>query len=198
MSAVPTPTQGPTPPPPDESALPAYPAAPDGPEEAHSAAPSRTAPTCDRHGEHGACDVCALDAARDLRLPPPGSRLQVRRPEDAAEAIRPLLAGRDRERCVLLALDRKHRRVALATVSVGTAEHTFMRPREIFRDALLVGASAIVVAHNHPSGDPTPSGDDREVTRRLAEAGQTLGIDLLDHLVVSDGDWVSLARLGVC
>lgn len=146
----------------------------------------------------GTCDVAALDAARDLRLPPPHRRLQVRRPEDAVGAIRPLLAGRDRERCVLLALDRKHRRVALATVSVGTAEHTFMRPREIYRDALLAGASAVVVAHNHPSGDPTPSSDDREVTRRLAEAGETLGVDLLDHLVIAAEEWTSLARLGVC
>ena len=73
-----------------------------------------------------------------------------------------------------------------------------MRPREIYRDALLAGASAVVVAHNHPSGDPTPSSDDREVTRRLAEAGETLGVDLLDHLVIAAEEWTSLARLGVC
>ena len=102
-----------------------------------------------------------------------------------------------REHCLLVALDTKHRVVDIATVSVGTADHTFMSPREIFRDALLAGASAIVVAHNHPSGDPTPSADDRQVTRRLAQAGATTGIELLDHLVIGDPDWVSLARLGV-
>jgi DNA repair protein RadC len=72
-----------------------------------------------------------------------------------------------------------------------------MAPREVFRDALLRGASALFLAHNHPSGDASPSADDRAVTRRLAQAGALLGIDLLDHLVVGDPDWTSLARLGV-
>jgi DNA repair protein RadC len=85
----------------------------------------------------------------------------------------------------------------LRTVSVGTIDHTFMAPREIYRDALAAGASALFLAHNHPSGDPTPSSDDRQVTRRLAQAGATLGVELIDHLVVGDPDWVSLARMGV-
>nr|WP_276319884.1 JAB domain-containing protein [Egibacter rhizosphaerae] len=123
----------------------------------------------------------------------------MRRPEDAVGVVAPLLAQRDREHCALLALDRKHRRLALLIVSVGTADHTFMRPREIYRDALLAGASAVVVAHNHPSGDCTPSADDRQVTRRIAEGGELLGVELLDHLVVGDAhQWTSLARLGVC
>ena len=70
-------------------------------------------------------------------------------------------------------------------------------PREVFRDALLAGASAVFVAHNHPSGDATPSSDDRQITRRLAHAGATLGVALLDHIVVGDPEWTSLARLGV-
>ena len=109
----------------------------------------------------------------------------------------PLLAGRDREHCLLVNLDTKHRLLGVVTVSIGTVDHTFMAPREIFREALLAGASAVFLAHNHPSGDPTPSADDRQVTRRLATAGTTLGVDVLDHLVVGAGDWVSLARLGV-
>ncbi|MFO8074606.1 MAG: JAB domain-containing protein [Actinomycetota bacterium] len=141
------------------------------------------------------CPSCAA-LERTFRPGPPSGRPQVSRPEDAAELIAPRLAGADREHCLLLALDTKHRLVVVTTVSTGTADHTFMSPREIYRDALLAGASAIVVAHNHPSGDPTPSADDRQVTRRLAEAGQTTGIELLDHLVVGDPDWVSLARLG--
>jgi DNA repair protein RadC len=127
----------------------------------------------------------------------PARRRQVTCPEDAAGLVLPLLTGRDREMCVLVALDVKHRLLGVSTVSVGTADHTFMAPREIFRDALLAGASALFVAHNHPSGDPTPSADDRQVTRRLAQAGVMLGIDLLDHLVVGDPGWTSLAREGV-
>lgn len=146
----------------------------------------------------GAWDPSAVQAGcRCFRPGPPAARVQLGRPEDAAGLLLPRFAGADREHCLLVALDTKHRVVEIATVSVGTADHTFMSPREIFRDALLSGASAIVVAHNHPSGDPTPSADDRQVTRRLAQAGATTGIELLDHLVIGDPDWVSLARLGV-
>lgn len=143
------------------------------------------------------CREQELLGLRWFRPGPPADRPQVGSPEAAAALVRPRLAGLDRERCLLVSLDTKHRLLAVDTVSVGTADHTFMAPREIFRDALLAGASALFVAHNHPSGDATPSADDRQVTRRLAQAGSTLGIELLDHLVIGDPDWVSLARLGV-
>lgn len=144
-----------------------------------------------------ACPTCALDPLRALRPGPPEGRARVTCPEDAAALVSGSLSGLDRERCLLVTLDTKHRLLRVDTVSVGTADHTFMAPREVYRDALLVGASAVFLAHNHPSGDPTPSTDDRQVTRRLAQAGATVGIDLLDHLVVGDPEWVSLARLGV-
>lgn len=125
------------------------------------------------------------------------TRSQVTSPEDAHEVCLPFMVT-DRETCLLISLDTKHRVLAVDTVSVGTVDHTFMAPREIFRLALQRGASAIFVAHNHPSGDPTPSSDDRQVTRRLGQVGTSLGIDLLDSLVIgSNGEWVSLARAGV-
>ena len=141
------------------------------------------------------CPTCAPAAA--FRPAPPAQRTQVTSPEDAWAVVAPVLANRDREHCVLVSLDVKHRLLAVQTVSVGSVDHTFMGPREIFRDALLAGASAIFLAHNHPSGDPTPSADDRQVTRRIAQAGSNLGVDVLDHLVVGAPEWVSLARLGV-
>jgi DNA repair protein RadC len=144
-----------------------------------------------------ACPTCSELPARRFRPGPVAERPQVQSPEGAWSLVEPVLRGRDREHCLLVGLDVRHRLLELTTVSVGTAAHTFMSPREIYRDALLAGASAIFVAHNHPSGDPTPSADDRRVTRRLAQAGACVGVELLDHLVVGDGDWVSLARLGV-
>lgn len=144
-----------------------------------------------------ACPTCTVGAGRAFRPGPPRQRTQVTTPEDAAALVVPLLTGLDREHCLLVTLDVKHRLLGVATVSVGTADHTFMAPREVYRDALLVGASAIFLAHNHPSGDATPSADDRALTRRLAQAGSTLGVELLDHLVVGDPDWTSLARMGV-
>ncbi|HVM20706.1 MAG TPA: DNA repair protein RadC [Egibacteraceae bacterium] len=141
------------------------------------------------------CPTCAPAAGF---LPgPPAERPQVTSPEDAHAIVAPLLVGRDREHCLLVCLDVKHRLIAVSTVSIGTVDHTFMAPREIFREALLAGASAVFLAHNHPSGDPTPSADDRQVTRRLAQAGTTLGVDVLDHLVIGNPEWQSLARLGV-
>ena len=94
-------------------------------------------------------------------------------------------------------LDTRHRVLDTVTISIGSIDHTFMSPREVFRDALLGNAAALVLGHNHPSGDATPSRDDERVTRRLADAAELIGIDLLDHLVVGDGQWVSLARRGV-
>lgn len=143
------------------------------------------------------CSICTPDPAWLFRPGPPGGRPQVNGPEDAAALVLPLLAGRDREHCVLVSLDAKNRLIRLTTTSVGTVDHTFMAPREIYRDALAAGASAVFLAHNHPSGDPAPSWQDRQVTRRLAQAGATLGVELVDHLVVGDPDWVSLARAGV-
>jgi DNA repair protein RadC len=141
----------------------------------------------------------AVPAPPGWRLEPgdPSHRARLTTPEEAAAVLAPLLRGRDREVCLIAALDTKHRVLAVDTVSVGTADPTVMSPREIYRDALLAGASAMVVAHNHPSADATPSADDRQITRRLAQAGTTLGVELLDHLVVGDPDWRSLARLGV-
>jgi DNA repair protein RadC len=109
----------------------------------------------------------------------------------------PALQGADRERCVAALLDTKHRLLGTALVSVGSVDHTFMTPREVYRDALLANATALVVAHNHPSGDPEPSGDDRAVTHRLVAAGELVGVELLDHLVVAGPRWASLARRGL-
>jgi DNA repair protein RadC len=142
-----------------------------------------------------ACPTCS--PARPFLPGPPAQRPQVTSPESAYDIVAPALEGRDREHCLLVNLDTKHRLLGVVTVSIGTVDHTFMAPREIFREALLAGASAVFLAHNHPSGDPTPSADDRSVTRRLAAAGTTLGVEVLDHLVVGEGEWVSLARLGV-
>jgi DNA repair protein RadC len=128
---------------------------------------------------------------------PTDDRPEVTSPETAAELALPALAGADRERCVALLLDTKHRLLRRVTVSVGSIDHTFIAPRELFRDALLTNATAVVAAHNHPSGDPEPSRDDELVTRRLVAAGEVVGVDLLDHLVVGGDRWVSLARRGV-
>ena len=93
-------------------------------------------------------------------------------------------------------LDSKNRVQRINTVSIGILDSSLVHPREVFKDAILASAASIIVAHNHPSGDPTPSIEDKRVTQRLYEAGQLLGIDLLDHIVIGDNKWVSLKQIG--
>lgn len=143
------------------------------------------------------CLHCAGEQARIYRPGAPTYRPEVTSPEAAADILLPLLQDLDREHCVTLNLDTKHRLLATTTVSIGSVDHTFMSPREVFRDALLRGASAIVIAHNHPSGDAEPSRDDELITRRIGHAGEIVDIDVLDHIVIGHRRWVSLARRGV-
>lgn len=106
-------------------------------------------------------------------------------PKNAAALVRKIIRDDSKEHFVALYLDTKHRSIGHSVVSVGTAKQSLVHPREVFQPAVLVGAVGIIVAHNHPSGDTTPSLEDSTVTQQLAEAGRLLGIRLLDHLVVS-------------
>lgn len=143
------------------------------------------------------CVACALEERRRFAVGEVAGRPAITSPEAAAEVLVPLLCDRDREHCVIVLLDTKHRLVDTVTVSTGSVDHTFMAPREVFRDALLANASALVLAHNHPSGDPEPSRDDERITSRLTRAGELVGVDVLDHLIVGGRRWVSLARRGL-
>jgi DNA repair protein RadC len=96
-----------------------------------------------------------------------------------------------------LLLDSKNQVLRIATVSVGSLNESIVHPRELYREAIRHSAAAVIVVHNHPSGDPTPSAEDIEVTVRLRDAGRVVGIDLLDHLVIGDGRWVSLKERGL-
>lgn len=158
-------------------------------------------PTAGRRPRRGLPDVgcprCAAETLHGFAPSDIDERPQVTSPEAAADLLVPEIGGHDRERCVALLLDTKHRLLTLATVSIGSVDHTFMSPREIMRDGLLANASAIVLGHNHPSGDPEPSRDDEVVTGRIVRAGEVVGVDILDHLVVGGDRWVSLARRGL-
>jgi DNA repair protein RadC len=102
----------------------------------------------------------------------------------------------DREVMRLLILDTKHQVIATPIVSVGTLNASMVHPREIFKDCIRRSAAAVIVVHNHPSGDPSPSSDDIQVTKRLRRAGEILGIDVLDHIIIGDNRFVSLKEEG--
>lgn len=97
------------------------------------------------------------------------------------------LANESKEHFLCLHLDGKNRIVCLDRVSVGSLNQSIVHPREVFKAAILSSAAAIILIHNHPTGDTTPSAEDREVTRRLAEVGQLVGIKMLDHVIVGEG-----------
>jgi len=119
----------------------------------------------------------------------------IRNIEDAADAFRKYLESEDREHFMVMMLDNKRRIIGIHTISVGTIDETLVHPREVFKAAILANAHAIILGHNHPSGDATPSIDDIEITRELVRAGEYLKIAVLDHIIVGqDGSFTSLSR----
>ncbi len=111
---------------------------------------------------------------------------QVSSPRDAAKLAGALLAGADVERVLALHFNVKRRLIGVHVVSVGTLDASLVHPRDVFKAAVLSNASGLILAHNHPSGDPTPSGEDRALSDRLRQAGELLGVDLLDFVIVTD------------
>ncbi len=152
-------------------------------------------------GSIGVRRVARLEASVEL-----GKRL-VRRsngkgrtistPEDVDELMRPLVAGLDREHFWALMLNTKNRLLRVAEVSVGSLNASIVHPRELFKEAVKVSAASVVVAHNHPSGDTQPSGADIALTRRLVKAGDVLGIEVLDHVVLGGDEHTSLREMGL-
>lgn len=121
--------------------------------------------------------------------------LRILHSEDSALHLMPLLLGFEVERLAAVWLDRRLAIVGSEVLSIGCPGHTIVNPRHILRRALLVNAHALVLGHNHPSGDPEPSIDDIEVTLEVQKAGKVVGIDLIDHIVIGGpGRWVSLAQ----
>ncbi len=123
-------------------------------------------------------------------------RTFIRCPADAARIAAARLRDSDRECFLAILLDTKHKVLSEELVSVGILDQASVHPREIFRPALEYSAAALVLAHNHPSGDPSPSQSDLRLTRQLLKASDILGIRLLDHIIIGDGEFLSLAEKG--
>jgi DNA repair protein RadC len=130
--------------------------------------------------------IAALELGRRTLALAPGARLQIRDPRQAAAYLMPRFGSRAKEQFGIVLLDTKHRVVRTAVLASGTLNSAVVEPRDVFREAAIGGAAAIVVFHNHPSGDPTPSPEDVELTRRLAASGVLIGIDVIDHVILGD------------
>jgi DNA repair protein RadC len=141
--------------------------------------------------------LAALELGRRAVAGAPPLPPRVSGPEDVARRLLAEMACLDREQFRVLLLDAKHGLVGSEVIAVGGLDHVPADPREVFKPAIRRSAAAVIVAHNHPSGDPEPSAQDIALTRRLAQAGRVLGVPLLDHLVVGRTGYVSLARRGL-
>lgn len=130
--------------------------------------------------------------ARVNYLPCTQSMFKITSPTDVADFVRSVLTDNSREHFVALYLNSAHEVVTYSIVSIGTANSALASPREVFQRAVLTGAIAIVVAHNHPSGTTDPSSEDIAVTRRLRDAGKILRIEILDHVILTDTSFLSL------
>jgi DNA repair protein RadC len=136
--------------------------------------------------------IAAIEAGRRTLVRGRRERVQIKSARDAAELLMPEFGSRPVEQFGVLLLDTKHRVLRTTLLSVGTLDASIVHPRDVFREAASGGASAIVVFHNHPSGDPTPSGDDIVLTRRLVTAGDLMGIAVLDHVIVAENAFFSM------
>ena len=137
----------------------------------------------------------AVEVARRVAPGQPGQRPLIDSVEAAAALLRPHLLDKPKEHVVALLLDNRHRLIRLAPIAIGSLSASLVQPRELFKEAIASAAAAIIVAHNHPSGDPEPSAHDLELTRRLTAAGELLGIEVLDHLIVAAQGVVSVRAL---
>jgi DNA repair protein RadC len=136
--------------------------------------------------------VAALELGRRSLAGAPGERFQIRKPSEAAEYLLPRFGSRTLEQFGIVLLDSRHRVLRTAVLALGTQNSCAVEPRDVFREAAIGGAAAIVIFHTHPSGDPSPSPDDVDLTRRLVAAGVLMGIDVVDHLILGDSRYWSL------
>jgi DNA repair protein RadC len=139
----------------------------------------------------------ALELGRRLVVASPQSRPQVKSPADAANLLMLEMGLLEQEHLRVLLLDTRNRVLAVHTVYVGNLNSSVVRVGEIFREAIKANSAALIVAHNHPSGDPTPSAQDVAVTEQIVEAGRLLNIDVLDHLIIGHQRFVSLKERGL-
>lgn len=138
----------------------------------------------------------AIELGRRSLTRDPAERPRFPTPRDVADSLLPLFGCYPVERFGVLLLDTRHRLMRARILSIGSLDASVVHPREVFREAILAGAAAIVLFHNHPSGDPAPSREDVLLTRRMLAGGDLVGIDVLDHIVLADSRYASMKELG--
>ena len=140
--------------------------------------------------------LAAIELGRRMHQYRPTENYTIRSPEDGADYIMEDMRLLKQEHFVALFLNTKNQVIHRQTIFIGSLNASIVHPREVFREAIKRSAASIIVAHTHPSGDPAPSQEDIQVTKRLADTGKLIGIEVLDHLIIGDGKFVSLKEKG--
>jgi len=139
----------------------------------------------------------AVELGKRIAGLPEDAKPAIHSPQDVANLLSHDFRTEKREHFVALFLDTRNQIIRRETISIGGLDASMIHPRELFHHAIRCASQSVVVCHNHPSGDPTPSQEDLDVTKRLIEAGKIIGIEVLDHVVLGDGRWVSLKERGL-
>ncbi len=148
-------------------------------------------------GEAKASQISAVfELARRLETFVEEPKRKVRSPKDVYTLMYPKMREQKKEKFITLYLDTKNQILKEETVSIGSLNASIVHPREVFKSALMESSASVIMIHNHPSGDPSPSREDIMVTEKLVEGGKLLGIDVLDHIIIGDGRYVSLKDEG--
>jgi len=149
-------------------------------------------------GEAKAAQLLALaEISKRFKTFKAGEEYKISQPKDAAELVMENMRYLKQEYLKLLMLNTKNVVIAVKDVSIGSLNSSIVHPREVFCEAIKKSSASIIICHNHPSGDPTPSNEDINITHRLRESGKLLGIDLLDHIIIGDGKYISLKEKGI-
>jgi DNA repair protein RadC len=125
------------------------------------------------------------------------TRSAIKTPEDVANLVKSKLKGKKKEYFLTISLDTRGQMIKISEVSVGSLDTSIVHPREVFKEAITASAASVILVHNHPSGDTQPSEDDIKLTKRLCEAGEIMGIEVLDHIIIGDNKHLSLKREGL-
>lgn len=148
-------------------------------------------------GKAKACKVKAAIEVGARLLSTQRQLITIRNAADVGSLMMPRLSYLDREHFVVVLLSTKNQVLGTELISVGSLNASLAHPREIFKPCLRRNAASLILVHNHPSGDPSPSPEDIAMTRRLIEAGRIMGIEVLDHVIIGDGRYISLREAGI-
>lgn len=138
-----------------------------------------------------------FELGRREELEPELNNFDIKDPEAVVKAIRTSIKDKAKEHFKLILLNPRNRIIGISTISIGTLNASLVHPREVFKDAITHSAASVVLAHNHPSGDPDPSEDDLKITKKLVDSGKILGIEVLDHIVIGKNNFCSFKERGL-